>query len=240
MSSPVPAWWPAARHRHRAGAPRRAGHPRLPRQLQRPGAARLRPTRARRTHVARPSVPLSTRPATAGAASRCPPRDHAPAAAPEPEHSASKGDRDGHARLRDPRGGHYPVSRLAAVGKTSSWPPGSRPARRLSFLWPAPLHLLVDREPAAPPAASGAAGDRRPTLAFAPSSRSSWVPHLGPASGFAGEAGPGRTWPDPGRPRGVTLLAATRLIRAPSRSPVRRPGGPGRRAAGLVRVRRRP
>ncbi len=29
------------------------------------------------------------------------------------------------------------MSRLAAAGKTSSWPPGSQPTRRLSFLWPA-------------------------------------------------------------------------------------------------------
>jgi hypothetical protein len=41
-----------------------------------PGPA---PTRARRTHVARASVPLSTLPPTAGAAPRCPPLDHHPA-----------------------------------------------------------------------------------------------------------------------------------------------------------------
>jgi hypothetical protein len=63
-------WRPAARHRHRAGSPRGAGHPRLPCPLRRPRAARPRPTRARRNHVARAAVPLSTLRPTAGTAPR--------------------------------------------------------------------------------------------------------------------------------------------------------------------------
>ena len=186
-------------------------------------------------------------------------RSSAPAAAPD--HSGSGGDRDGHARLRAPRGGHYPVFRLAAAGKPSSRPPWSRPTRRLSFLWPAPLSLLLDREPAALPAASEAAGDRGAHTRFRPLEPALLAPPHGSSTGVRGG---GRTWPDPdrpcgggvnssyalrsrprqvaddGRPRGRPCLAATCLIRAPSRSPVRRQGGLGWRAAGLVRVRRRP
>jgi len=43
----------------------------------------------------------------------------------------TRGPGASHARLRAPRGGHCRVSRLASARKTSSWPPGSWPTRRL-------------------------------------------------------------------------------------------------------------